>query len=225
MSSKSQPGSDFTPVSRRAMASSRLASFKDYVAQMDYTALSSRVRGSRENGQRQTWDQWARQALWKPYGSSTSVPRAAVGVEKVQLFPGWAVRRPVNPSRVNDDGKDGFFLRVLRAKSKAVARGGIWLGRLYFWFCIKCATSRSRDAFSKGILSSCKRYIKDQGSLLSAVFMSLFLFWQVMRPFQSSLLFLHPRVHLHNRDPRVSRDLTRHQGHLLNLCHLIILNN
>ncbi|KAF8523002.1 hypothetical protein JB92DRAFT_2885742 [Gautieria morchelliformis] len=110
MSSHNRPGSNMAPTSWKALTSSRLTSFKDYVGQMDYKAtyesVSSRVRGSKEDGSRQSWDQWAKQALRRPYGSSTDLQRVDIGVEKVQLFPGWAVRRYKDPSRMNERGAE-----------------------------------------------------------------------------------------------------------------------
>jgi hypothetical protein len=104
------------PASWKGATSSRLASFKDYVAQIDYKTLSSRVRGeARETGPRQTWDQWTRQTLGKPHASSATAQRATLGVERVQLFPGWAVRRPANPSGVTDDSKNMLLLCVSHA--------------------------------------------------------------------------------------------------------------
>ena len=94
------------------LASSRLASFKDYVVQADYKgtydSLTSRVRGTRDSGSRQTWEQW-RQALGKQSGSSADMQQLGPGVEKVHLFPGWAVRRYKNPSNMTDNGKHSLW--------------------------------------------------------------------------------------------------------------------
>ncbi|KAF8586371.1 hypothetical protein K439DRAFT_1387305 [Ramaria rubella] len=110
MSSHSQSGSDMPPMSWKALTSSRLTSLKDYVAQKEYKskydALSSRMLGNRDNGSRQTWDQWARNALGTPSVSPPVIQRVGLGVEKVQLFPGWAVRRYKDPSKVNEDGAE-----------------------------------------------------------------------------------------------------------------------
>lgn len=97
MSSHGRPGSNnMAPTSWKALTSARLTSIKDYVAHKP-------TRGTRD-GSRQTWDQWARQAIRKPYGSADA-QRVTSAMERVQLFPGWAVRRYKDPSRVNEPGE------------------------------------------------------------------------------------------------------------------------
>jgi len=61
------------------------------------------VRGTREDGTKQTWDQWARQKFGGKEGSATDTQKTAQGVEKLQLFPGWAVRRFRNPGAIRDE--------------------------------------------------------------------------------------------------------------------------
>lgn len=88
------------------MTSSRLASLKDYVVQKDYKgtydSLSSRVRGIRDDRDGQSGYQWARQTLGKTHGSSVDARQIALSVEKIQLFPGWAVRKYQNRAGADD---------------------------------------------------------------------------------------------------------------------------
>ncbi|KAF9266708.1 hypothetical protein L218DRAFT_921296 [Marasmius fiardii PR-910] len=74
-------------------ASSRIASFKGYLAQQDFkNSLPNTIQRqlgpgdeSNQNGNKQTWREWAGQKMNR--GNN-------FGTEKIALFPGWATRRP-----------------------------------------------------------------------------------------------------------------------------------
>lgn len=93
------------------LASSRLSSFKGYIAQQDLkNSAPNQIQRLRPDspgisGEKQSWRQWAGQKLTRR-GSGNSTPK---GNLRVALFPGWAARRYENEA-------SGMFL-VLRIGS------------------------------------------------------------------------------------------------------------
>ncbi|KAF8518972.1 hypothetical protein BU17DRAFT_48053 [Hysterangium stoloniferum] len=107
--------SNMSPISWKALRSSRLTAIKDYVAKKDYRGtyetLSSGVRGATEEGAICSWDQWAQHRFGKSQRSFTDVQHTILGVERLQLFPGWAVRRFAERSKFQDEHTE-FSLEV-----------------------------------------------------------------------------------------------------------------
>ena len=78
-------------------SSSRLSSFKDYLAQRDRTPRAALNLGGLRAAEppdaaarRQTWKQWAGQKIAR---GGAAEDAAGASAEKVILFPGWAARR------------------------------------------------------------------------------------------------------------------------------------
>lgn len=77
----------------RKSASSRLSSFKGYIAQQDLRntlpeAISRQIGAGKERAG--NFKEWAGQKINKGYNNSG---QTNTGTEKISLFPGWAARR------------------------------------------------------------------------------------------------------------------------------------
>ncbi|KAG6334571.1 hypothetical protein ID866_4526 [Astraeus odoratus] len=90
---------------------SRLASWQDYLTRRDIRGSLSRVRAlsPHENGAvrggrdtLQHWSEWAGRKIKR------NIP-AAVAVNEVELFPGWATRRPLGTSNLSLDEYERAF--------------------------------------------------------------------------------------------------------------------
>ncbi|GJJ11104.1 hypothetical protein Clacol_005335 [Clathrus columnatus] len=91
------------PSSWKTLTSSKLSNIRDYVAQKDYKgtyeSIAARVKGGSE-------------VEWNGHGTRDGLPgTSSIGIEKLSLFPGWAVRRFRKPSDIEDENA-GFFLEI-----------------------------------------------------------------------------------------------------------------
>ncbi|KAJ3762392.1 hypothetical protein EV360DRAFT_35831 [Lentinula raphanica] len=93
-------------------ASSRLSSFKGYIAQQDLKnslpeAISRQIGAGKERAG--NFKEWAGQKINKGYNSNG---QANSGTEKILLFPGWAARRYPTIGQREDDNVDSFEIEV-----------------------------------------------------------------------------------------------------------------
>jgi hypothetical protein len=70
----------------KSLASSRLSSFKGYLAQHDIQQ-SLQISNTSDQAPSQSWKQWGKK-IGKYRGNG-----ANVGTDQIALFPGWAARR------------------------------------------------------------------------------------------------------------------------------------
>ncbi|KAG7093448.1 hypothetical protein E1B28_007126 [Marasmius oreades] len=98
-------------------ASSRLTSFKGYLAQKDFTnSLPSSIKrqlgpvdGSERVGNKQSWREWAGQ----------KISRGNNGKEEIAMFPGWATRKPLSAT----DGSFAFEVDIFISGFASAHRG------------------------------------------------------------------------------------------------------
>ncbi|KAJ3749034.1 hypothetical protein DFH05DRAFT_1389118 [Lentinula detonsa] len=114
-------------------ASSRLSSFKGYIAQQDLRnslpdAISRQIGAGKERAG--NFKEWAGQKMNKGYNNG----QTNTGTEKISLFPGWAARRYPTSGQREGDWVDSFEIEVYVSGFASTHRSAD-------------ATSRSQRAF------------------------------------------------------------------------------